>query len=203
MSDLYINIPAAASAATQLSTATLMKTGQTTSYRTGDDGDIEAGRTTSFTVLANNNPFGNTNRFTKTDGTSGNAGVIQWIIDWSTYNGTTVLGYVNYWWNLGTFTWNNGIDYCNTYTLNSYTNCRLANVYELQNLINYNSTGLNYLPFNGSGTLSTWSSNTLSLSTGFAYYTGFYDNTIQYADKTLSIYVLPVRTFTVTGTTLT
>ena len=46
------------------STATLMKTGQTTSYRTGDDGDLEAGRNVDFTTLAENNPFGNTNRFT-------------------------------------------------------------------------------------------------------------------------------------------
>jgi hypothetical protein len=33
------------------STATLMKTGQTTSYRTGDDGDLEAGRDTDFLTL--------------------------------------------------------------------------------------------------------------------------------------------------------
>ena len=38
--------------------AILMKTGQTVSYRTGDDGDIEAGRLTSFSVLEKNNPFG-------------------------------------------------------------------------------------------------------------------------------------------------
>ena len=62
--------------------ATLMKTGQTTSYRTGDDGDIEAGRATDFLTLEYNNPFGNTNRFTKTDGTAGTIGVVQWIIDW-------------------------------------------------------------------------------------------------------------------------
>ena len=31
--------------------ATLMKTGQTTSYRTGDDGDFEAGRATDFLLL--------------------------------------------------------------------------------------------------------------------------------------------------------
>ena len=42
--------------ATSRSTAKLMKTGQTTSYRTGDDGDLEAGRATSFTVLENHVP---------------------------------------------------------------------------------------------------------------------------------------------------
>ena len=41
----------------------LQKTGQTTSYRTGDDGDIEAGRDVDFTTLKADNPFGNTNLF--------------------------------------------------------------------------------------------------------------------------------------------
>ena len=184
------------------STATLMKTGQLISYRAGDDGDLEAGRDLDLFTLAENNPFGNTNRFTKTDGTAGASGNVQWIIDWSTYNGTTVLGYVNYFWSLGSYNWNNAIDYCNGYSLNSYAGCRLANVYEIQNLINYNSTGLNYLPFGGSGSLSTWTSTTLSLNSIAAHSTGFFDNTIQYTDKTSSIYALPVRTFTVTGTTL-
>jgi hypothetical protein len=39
------------------STATLMKTGQTTSYRTGDDGDLQAGRDTDFFTLVNYAPF--------------------------------------------------------------------------------------------------------------------------------------------------
>jgi len=70
--------------------ATLMKTGQTTSYRTGDDGDLEAGRATSFTVLESNNPFGNTNRFT--DELGGQTYTNNIVIDWSTYDGSTVLG---------------------------------------------------------------------------------------------------------------
>jgi hypothetical protein len=60
------------------STATLMKTGQTTSYRTGDDGDLEAGRDTDFFTL-DAAPLHNdgsatlnttTNRFTDTLGGS-------------------------------------------------------------------------------------------------------------------------------------
>jgi hypothetical protein len=43
-----------------LTSAKLMKTGQTTSYRTGDDGDLEVGRNVDFFTLAENNPFGNT-----------------------------------------------------------------------------------------------------------------------------------------------
>jgi len=96
----------AVAVAVSRSTAKLMKTGQTTSYRTGDDGDLEAGRNTSFTVLAENNPFGNTNRFTDELGTQTYTKNI--VIDWSTYDGSTVLG-----WRRTvstTLTWNNAID---------------------------------------------------------------------------------------------
>ena len=45
--------------------ATLMQTGQTTIFRTGDDADRRAeGRDVDFFTLPSNNPFGNTNRFT-------------------------------------------------------------------------------------------------------------------------------------------
>jgi hypothetical protein len=45
----------AVAAAVSRSTAKLMKTGQTTSYRTGDDGDLEVGRNVDFFTLAENN----------------------------------------------------------------------------------------------------------------------------------------------------
>jgi hypothetical protein len=70
-------------------TAKLMKTGQTTSYRTGDDGNIQAGRATSFSVLAENNPFGNTNRFT--DELGGQTYTNNIMIDWSTFDGKEYL----------------------------------------------------------------------------------------------------------------
>jgi len=63
--------------------ATLMKTGQTTSYRTGDDGDLEAGRETNFTTLRRRNPFANLNRFT--DELGGQTYTNNIVIDWSTY----------------------------------------------------------------------------------------------------------------------
>ena len=46
-----------------------LKTNQTTSYATGDDGDLQSGRATDFFTLASNYPFGNTSRFTYIDGT--------------------------------------------------------------------------------------------------------------------------------------
>ncbi len=47
-----------------------LPTGQTTSYATGDDGDLERGRLVNFTTLSCNNPHGNTRRFTQTDGSA-------------------------------------------------------------------------------------------------------------------------------------
>ena len=55
---IEVTIPAAGSVGKDL-----MKTGQTTSYRTGDDGDLEKGRDANFLTLSGNNPYGNTTRF--------------------------------------------------------------------------------------------------------------------------------------------
>ena len=173
-----------------------MKTGQTVSYRTGDDGDIEAGRNTSFTVLAQNNPFGNTNRFTDELGTQTYTKNI--VIDWSTYDGSTVLGCrrteVS-----GTF--NSGIDACLALSISPFTTgWRMANIKELMNFANYSLTAVfNYSPFNFPATLNSSTTNAgntanryIMLSTG----------TIQDTAKSGSGNNLAVRNFTVTGTTL-
>jgi len=128
--------------------APLMKTGQTTSYRTGDDGDIQAGRDNSFFVLDHNNFFGNTNRFT--DVLGGQIYATKIALDWSTYNSNTgdVLGY--YYGDIVTArNWNDSIDYWLTFSILGFNAWRLANANELMNLCNYNSgSWLNYAPFN-------------------------------------------------------
>lgn len=138
--------------------ATLMKTGQTTSYRTGDDGGLEAGRDTDFFTLPSNNPFGNTNRFTGTsggyyDGGTSNfkdvAGVVTTyalafpddiMIDWSTFNGTTFLMY---------HIENNLLDgvvnliaTCTAATFGGFSTWRLWNVNEALNLFEWEA--INY-----------------------------------------------------------
>jgi hypothetical protein len=67
----------------------LYRTGQTTSYATGDDGDLELGNGASFYTLSENNPFGNTSRFTLLNGTQitnattyAGIGAVA-VIDWS------------------------------------------------------------------------------------------------------------------------
>jgi hypothetical protein len=167
------------------------------------NGDLQSGREVDFLTLSDNNPFGNNNRFTKTDGTPGAVGNVQWIIDWSTFDGSEVFGFVNYWWSLGTFNWSNMLTFCNGYSLDGYTGCRSVNAYEIISLTNF-EVGVGYLPILTSNiSLSTWTNNTLKISTSFAYYTSFIDGRLQYQAKTNTYYAMPVRTFTVTGTTLT
>jgi hypothetical protein len=186
-------------------TATLVKTGQTTSYRTGDDGDIEAGRATNFTTLAENNPFGNTNRFTSELGTQTYTNNI--VIDWSTYDGSTVLGISRLSIATGQ-SWNTAVDGSLSYSVGTFTSgWRLINMKEIFNLLNYaNSEAnlLNYSPLNLSSIGRIyWSSNTLSSSTTSAYTFNNVGNTATMTKVTsANMTYIRVRTFTVTGTTL-
>ena len=189
----------AVAVAVSRSTAKLMKTGQTTSYRTGDDGDLEAGRNTSFTVLAENNPFGNTNRFT--DELGGQTYTKNIVIDWSTYDGSTVLG-----WRRTVsagLTWNNAIDNALTVSIAPYTTgWRMANFIEMVSISNFNiSTFLNYSPFNLSAS-NLWSSTTNPGATTSAWFWSLPGATIQQFGKVNTAAYIPCRTFTVTGTTL-
>jgi hypothetical protein len=183
--------------------ATLMKTGQTTSYRTGDDGDIEAGRATNFTTLASNNPFGNTNRFT--DELGGQTYANDIVIDWSTYNGATVLGFRR---TITTNTsWNQAIDGALLVSIGTFTSgWRLPNIVELDNLVNHSVTrALFYPPFDGifNANQTLWSSTTNRATTTNAFQ---FQNNFGFArqgDKISVLSYIPCRTFTVTGTTLT
>lgn len=184
--------------------ATLMKSGQTTSYRTGDDGDLEAGRATNFTTLASNNSFGNTNRFT--DELGGTTYANNIVIDWSTYDGSTVLGLSRAVVATGK-TWNNAVDECLAFSVGTYTSgWRLPNIREIFNLTNYvndQNNLLNYTPLNLSSLGRVyWSSTTIIGTTTAAYAFSNVGLTTQQA-KTSAYTYFPVRTFTVTGTTLT
>lgn len=180
--------------------ATLMKTGQTTSYRTGDDGDIEAGRATSFSVLASNNPFGNTNRFT--DELGGQTYTKNIVIDWSTYNGTNVLGYYRTV-SGADVAWNTAIDSALALSIVGFTSgWRLPNKREMENIFNYSlSFGISYAPFNFPNN-AIWTSTTYTASTTLAYvHAGSW---INLNGKTgLNARWISCRTFTVSGTTLT
>jgi hypothetical protein len=182
--------------------ATLLKTGQTTSYATGDDGDIEAGRLTSFLVLPSNNPFGNTNRFTSTTGNQTYTNQIY--IDWSTYNNSTVLGYYRLNSALS-HTWTQAVAWGLGLSTGGFTSgWRLPNINELMNLMNFSlAQNLNYSPISLTG-LSQFSSTTSPRVTTNAYEVIANSDTPIFERSKVSARntIFAVRTFTVTGTTL-
>lgn len=188
--------------------ATLMKTGQTTSYRTGDDGDIEAGRAANFTTLAVNNPFGNTNRFT--DILGGQTYTLPIVVDWSTYQGNNVLCYTK---NLSTGAlknWNDCIDQAAATSIGSFTSgWRLPNRKEIENIMRFEGTTVtvfNYAPFNQGVATNIWTSTTYAFNTNNAHClasSGDGNFTVAVAKTIALAQFYAVRTFTVTGTTLT
>jgi hypothetical protein len=196
-------IKASAPSAAALSSAILMKTGQTTSYRTGDDGDLESGRATSFSVLASNNPFGNTNRFT--DELGGQTYTKNIVIDWSTYNGTNVLGYKRTQTQINSGGWNNAIDTCLAISIAPFTTgWRLANVNEWNNIMNKElSNVLAYAPMSSFVFANTAHTSNTYKPVPTVYSWGIASNGyITAKDKTEASSCLACRTFTVTGTTL-
>lgn len=178
--------------------ATLNKTGQTTSFATSDDGATQRGRLTSFLVLASNNPFGNTNRFTNKTG--GQTYTNSVAYDWSTYDGSTVLAY--YW---GDQNYRNFTNSCSANiasTFDGLTGWYLWNIHEAVNIFNFSLLGnfmLNYPPFSTSRryfiTSTSISSQVIGLdAAGVSFTTAL--------SKTNTNQGIWVRVCTVNGTTI-
>jgi hypothetical protein len=187
------------------STARLTKTNQIVSYRTGDDGDWEEGRDVDYFILAENNPFGNTNRFTDTVG--GQTYTNKWIIDWNqhdTVNSQVVGYYTNIDFGLG-LTWDQAIDN-SLGTFGGFANCRLANIRELFELAVFDKPAGCYSYFPLLFPSYYYASSTTQVdNTGNCFYLyAAAQPIVNTIDKTLPIFRnVIVRTFTVTGTTLT
>jgi hypothetical protein len=196
--NLTIEVPSGAA----LSGRELIKTGQTTSYRTGDDGDLQEGRDVDFFTLDYINPFGNTNRFT--DELGGQTYTNNIVIDWSTYNAVTgkVLGFSR---GIIAFSqnWNNAIDTAAAYSVASFiTGWYLPNVMQLVSLINWSQDFISpFIYDNG----RFWTSTTRFKDTGRAFIWAPIDIQVNHLSKTVaaSMRTIAVRTFTVTGTILT
>jgi hypothetical protein len=193
-------VPACPPAVTR-STATLMKTGQTTSYRTGDDGDIEAGRATDFLTL-DSAPVHNdgsatinttTNRFT--DVLGGQTYTDNIVLDWSTWNGSTLLG----WYKVGgaSSTWNNAIDGALAISIGVFTSgWRLPNDLEFHSIVNRGATTpINYTPFNLSAITVYWTSTTNIQDVNAAYAFSRNSGNFVTNPKSSSFQWIPVRTF--------
>jgi hypothetical protein len=180
--------------------AKILKTAQTTSFATGDDGDLQEGRDVDFFTLNYTNPFGNTNRFTDEFGGATYANDI--VIDWSTYDGAEVLGYYRI--RQGGNVWSDAVANALALSVSTFTSgWRLTNFKELLNLYKIGNRAMNYSPINqGAGNNRYWTSTTL---TGYTNQPYFGANSWQGGSvlATNPYEWLGCRNFTVTGTTLT
>jgi hypothetical protein len=181
--------------------ATLLKTGQTTSYATADDGATQRGRLTNFLTLASNNPFGNTNRFTNKTG--GQTYTNSVALDWSTYNGSTVLAY--YFGDANTRAWTTQLGQYKNATIDGLKDWDLFNIYEAMNIMNFsypNSYLYNYAPFNLTRRYM-WVSTNQTGTTGMATDTASgLVAPFTTSPKTSALWGIWVRVCTVTGTTI-
>jgi hypothetical protein len=150
--------------------AKLLKTGQTTSYATGDDGATQRGRSINFLTLASNNPFGTTARFTNKTGGSTYANSVAY--DWSTYDGSTVLAY--YFGDTNARTWSAQLTQHTASTFDGLTGWNLTNFVEMTNIMNFSLLAafmLNYAPFSTNRRyfwISTSPSGSAGISTDLA-----------------------------------
>jgi hypothetical protein len=142
------------------------RTGQITSFRTGDDGDLEMGIGASFSILSDNNIFGNNQRFTSELGNQTYTN--KFVLDHS----TGLMWYIA----LTTATqWNGAIDGALASTQGGFTDWALPNINQLVSICNFSigtNALLNYSPFNIAVTTSTdriWTSTTFANTTANAY----------------------------------
>jgi hypothetical protein len=184
-----------------------LQSGQTTSYATNDDGDLQRGRLVNYSTLPYNNGFGTTDRFT--DELGGQTFTNNIIIDWSTWDGgTDVNGYifsnksdiggVNQNW----ATWMAG----QPYTTDGFGNWYVVNAAEINSLFNYELTAsLNGYPFyqGATGNDRYYTSTTNINNTTFAFYKDRYNVNLGGVAKTSMYRAMLVRTFTWNGASLT
>jgi len=136
-----------------------IKTGQTTSFATGDDGDREDGRAVDFFTLNCNNSFGNTNRFTDKDGLQVYGD--NYMIDHLTGLGWFLISF-------GNFIWEDAIDFALANTSAGFSDWFLPNRKQHDSLVYDGFTGnqfpLDYEPINNFsvGISFFWSSTTLA-----------------------------------------
>jgi len=182
--------------------ASLIKTGQTTSYATGDDGDLEEGRLASFTTLDFNNVFGNTNRFT--DELGGQTYTNDIVIDHSTWVVDTgvILGWFRT--QQSAATWTTALTSARALTVGAYSSgWRLPNVRESITLNNFGlSNNFSYGIF--SLNLFLWTSTTDPTTTASAFQNqGINQSNFSDVAKSASRAWIACRKFTWSGAALT
>jgi hypothetical protein len=204
-------IGAPAESLSVISSKKLLKTNQTVSFRTGDDGDTQRGRIVSDTVLDGNNPFGNNARFTGFTGGYHDGvnyltveGVITTevlafpegvTLDWSVFDETlgVVLTYIyNFYNQLPLSDWNNAVDNALAFTTATFTGWSIANKREVQNLDSYRRGLEGLMPFDVQGN-SIWCGSNSFVTATSAFLFNMTTNDMRRLAKTSIGYPLPVR----------
>ncbi|MBI5376383.1 MAG: DUF1566 domain-containing protein [Candidatus Schekmanbacteria bacterium] len=157
------------------STISLPQTGQTISYATGDDGDIQAGAAWPSSRFTDNGDS------TVTDNLTG----LMWTKDGNLSVGTT---------------WQGALDYIASLNSSNYLGFNdwyLPNVNELKSLVNanedYTSNWLNSQGFSNVQSVKYWSSSTYANSTDSSWYVNMWYGDSGFNDKGISNFVWPVR----------
>ncbi len=182
--------------------APVAKTGQTISYETGDDGDLEKG------VSWPNPRFTDNGDGTVTDNLTG----LMWLKDanciqtnYPGFDKDEIHGD-------GQVTWQHALDFVSGINAGTYSNCgggytdwRLPNVKELQSLLHYayydpavpNTAGTGQWtsgdPFTGVQSSSYWSATTYASDTSSAWLVRIYVGNVYHNGKSLGNNVWPVR----------
>lgn len=156
-------------------TAKLMQTGQPVSFITGDAADVVFGRATDWLTLDaaplhdDGSPTINTTTFRFTDEFGGQTFTSGIILDWSTWDGATVLGWQrNFRLGIsvtpvtGYVTLATAITICNAFTLGGFSGWHQANDVEVNSVVKRQTGCFNYVPFNNTETNFIWSNTTIS-----------------------------------------
>jgi hypothetical protein len=188
-----VDIVASACSLPTYATADVMKTGQTVSYVDYDDGYYEDGRTTDSLTLnetianiinsSNALLIGNYNRFTDT--AFGQTYTNKIALDWSTFNGTSIIGYYTLLLDDNT-SWTLAQSLAHGKTFDSKNDWRVVNRNVLSNLINEGvaTSVLNYAPFNITTNANVWMSTTNPRNTTQARYMSILNGAMDAIAKT-------------------
>ena len=159
---------------TMAGTIQLPKTGQTTSYYSGDDGAIQAGVAWPIPRFTDHGDS------TVTDNLTG----LMWTKDANPAGNSKM-------------TWQQALDYVKTLNTGGHTDWRLPNVNELHSLVDHSQfrppLPLGH-PFNNVQTNRYWSSTTYAARTDDAWIIVImYNGIVEEGNKSYDCYVWPVR----------
>jgi DNA-binding beta-propeller fold protein YncE len=181
----------------------IWKTGQTTSYRTGDDGDLERG------IAWPAQRFNDNGNGVVTD----NLTSLVWLKNTNCIN-TNYPSFDNdEFYGDGSVTWQHALDFVKDINNRTYPNCgagytdwRLPNGIELRSLIDYSRDNVSLpasYPFTNLQSRSYWSSTTLAYRTDGAWIVSMWNGYVAFNDKDYyddyDYYVWPVRSGQVGG----